>query len=59
MYYSGDDWPGFGVPLTRNESLWDSEYNPLDPNNTWAVAPETPPAPDVSLYNNIYMLHKE
>ncbi|XP_053399004.1 transmembrane protein 131-like isoform X2 [Mercenaria mercenaria] len=42
----GDDWPGFGVPLTRNESLWDSEYNPLDPNNTWAVAPETPPAQD-------------
>ncbi|XP_060574251.1 transmembrane protein 131-like isoform X2 [Ruditapes philippinarum] len=43
---TGDDWPGFGVPLTRNESLWDSEYNPLDPNNTWAMAPETPPAPN-------------
>jgi len=31
----------------RNESLWDTEYNPLDPNNAWATATDSPPSSNV------------
>nr|KAG5711560.1 hypothetical protein BaRGS_016742 [Batillaria attramentaria] len=37
-----EDWPGFDVPPIRNDSLWDTDYNPLDPLKTWSPAAEPP-----------------
>ncbi|KAL4230243.1 hypothetical protein ACF0H5_010629 [Mactra antiquata] len=49
----GEDWPGFNVPLTRNESLWDNEYNPLDPNNAWSITSDSPPTSNAGLWNSL------
>ncbi|XP_076446798.1 transmembrane protein 131-like isoform X2 [Babylonia areolata] len=38
-----ENWPGFDVPPIRNDSLWDNDYNPLDPHKTW-TSPNEPPA---------------
>ncbi|KAJ8297398.1 hypothetical protein KUTeg_023929 [Tegillarca granosa] len=40
---NGEDWPGFDVPPVRSDSLWDSEYNPLDPVNKWSQLGVAPP----------------
>ncbi|KAL3880717.1 hypothetical protein ACJMK2_032935, partial [Sinanodonta woodiana] len=37
----GEDWPGFDVPPMRSESLWDSEYNPMNVNNVWPTTSAT------------------
>ncbi|XP_046566823.1 transmembrane protein 131-like, partial [Haliotis rubra] len=42
MLNKGEDWPGFDVPPVRSDSLWDSEYNPLE--NAWSVATDSPPS---------------
>ncbi|XP_070197652.1 transmembrane protein 131-like isoform X2 [Littorina saxatilis] len=42
-----EDWPGFDVPPVGNDSLWDSDYLPLDPHNAW-TSPSDPPATTAS-----------
>ena len=44
-----EDWPGFDVPPIRNDSLWDTDYNPLDPHKTWNSPSEPPTTSTVSL----------
>ena len=34
---TGEDWPGFDVPPTSSDSLWDSAYNPLETGTPWSL----------------------
>lgn len=49
-----ENWPGFDVPPIRNDSLWDTDYNPLDPLKTWTPAAEPPST--ASVFDNIFPL---
>lgn len=35
---TGEDWPGFDVPPTSSDSLWDSAYNPLETGTPWSLS---------------------
>lgn len=47
LFLVADDWPGFDVLPVPNDSLWDNDYNPLDPLTNWSPTVVEPPAPPV------------